>query len=40
MSWIIGLLLFVATVAGMEGFAYGAHRWLMHGPGWFLHKSH
>jgi beta-carotene 3-hydroxylase len=24
----------------MEGFAYVAHRWLMHGPGWFLHKSH
>lgn len=40
MSWIIGLLLFVATVAGMEAFAYGAHRWLMHGPGWFLHESH
>ncbi|WP_407696573.1 sterol desaturase family protein [Sphingomonas abietis] len=24
----------------MEGFAYAAHRWIMHGPGWFLHASH
>jgi beta-carotene 3-hydroxylase len=40
MSWTIALLLFVATIAGMELFAYAAHRWLMHGPGWFLHASH
>jgi beta-carotene 3-hydroxylase len=36
----IGVLLFIATVIGMEGFAYVMHRWVMHGPGWFLHKSH
>jgi beta-carotene 3-hydroxylase len=35
-----GFLLFLATVIGMEAFAYAAHRWIMHGPGWFLHKSH
>lgn len=40
MSWPIGLLLFFVTVAGMEVFAYAAHRWVMHGPGWFLHASH
>lgn len=40
MSWPIGFLLFLATVIGMEGFAYAAHRWVMHGPGWFLHASH
>jgi beta-carotene 3-hydroxylase len=34
------LLLFIVTVASMEVFAYAAHRWLMHGPGWFLHASH
>ncbi|EQB32930.1 sterol desaturase family protein [Sphingobium ummariense] len=34
------LLLFVATVVAMEGFAYVMHRWVMHGPGWFLHASH
>jgi beta-carotene 3-hydroxylase len=35
-----GPVLFLLTVAAMEGFAYAAHRWLMHGPGWVLHKSH
>lgn len=32
--------LFVLTVAFMELFAYAMHRWVMHGPGWFLHASH
>jgi beta-carotene 3-hydroxylase len=40
MSWLVGLLLLLATVAAMEGVAYAAHRWVMHGPGWFLHASH
>ena len=40
MSSAVGLLLLLATVAAMEGVAYVAHRWVMHGPGWFLHKSH
>lgn len=35
-----GLLLFLATVMVMEGVAYASHRWVMHGPGWFLHESH
>ncbi|MBT2188557.1 sterol desaturase family protein [Sphingobium nicotianae] len=34
------ILLFLLTVALMEGFAYVMHRWVMHGPGWFLHASH
>jgi beta-carotene 3-hydroxylase len=40
MSIWAGLLVLLLTVIFMEGFAYVAHRWLMHGPGWFLHKSH
>lgn len=40
MNPLLGLLLFVATVAFMEGVAYVMHRWVMHGPGWFLHASH
>lgn len=40
MNVALGLLIFCVTLAGMEGFAYAAHRWLMHGPGWVLHKSH
>ena len=40
--WIAGsLILFVATVAFMEGFAYVMHRWVMHDRlGWILHESH
>ena len=40
MSILSGCLLFLATVAFMEGVAYVSHRWVMHGFGWFLHKSH
>jgi beta-carotene 3-hydroxylase len=40
MTWPFGILLFLATVAAMEGFAWVMHRWVMHGPGWFLHASH
>lgn len=36
----LGLPLLLATVLAMEGVAYAAHRWVMHGPGWFLHASH
>jgi beta-carotene 3-hydroxylase len=38
--FVTGSLLLVATVLGMEAFAYVMHRWVMHGFGWFLHKSH
>ena len=34
------IFLWLATVLAMEGFANVMHRWVMHGPGWFLHKSH
>ncbi len=40
MSVLAGILLFFGTILAMEGVAYAAHRWIMHGPGWFLHKSH
>jgi beta-carotene 3-hydroxylase len=40
MTLVAGLSLFFATVLGMEAFAYVVHRWVMHGPGWFLHESH
>ena len=41
MSPIIGIALFVLTIAFMEGFAYVMHRWVMHGRlGWLLHASH
>ena len=37
---ITGIILFLLTIIAMEGVAYAAHRWVMHGPGWFLHESH
>ena len=40
MSPVFGLLLFIGTILAMEVVAYVAHRWVMHGPGWFLHQSH
>ena len=40
MSIVFGLLLFFLTIAVMEAVAYASHRWVMHGPGWFLHESH
>jgi beta-carotene 3-hydroxylase len=36
----LGIPLFLGTIALMEGVAYAAHRWVMHGCGWFLHESH
>ena len=40
MPWPVGIPLFLLTIAVMEGVAYAAHRWVMHGVGWFLHRSH
>ena len=40
MTLAVPLLVFLVTLAAMEGFAYVMHRWVMHGPGWFLHASH
>ena len=40
MSFMVGIPLFFGTIMMMEAVAYVAHRWVMHGPGWFLHESH
>lgn len=40
MQWLILFVIFISTVLAMEVFAYSMHRWVMHGPGWFLHQSH
>jgi beta-carotene 3-hydroxylase len=37
---LMNLLLFLTALAGMEGVAYLAHKYLMHGPLWCLHASH
>lgn len=38
--WVINLLVFLAVFFGMEGVAWATHKYLMHGPLWFLHESH
>lgn len=35
-----GLLLGLAAFVVMEPATYAAHRWVMHGMGWSLHRSH
>lgn len=40
MGLLTNLLVFLATVAGMEAFAWWAHKYVMHGWGWGWHKSH
>lgn len=37
MILFLGFLLAFIT---MEGVAWASHRWIMHGPMWFLHRSH
>ncbi len=39
-DWVINLSVFLAVFFGMEGVAWATHRYLMHGPLWFLHESH
>ncbi len=38
--FLTGIAIFFLTILAMEVFAYVMHRWVMHGPGWFLHASH
>lgn len=37
---LINAILFIASLATMEAVAWFAHKYLMHGPLWFLHESH
>lgn len=39
-DWVINLSMFLAVFFGMEGVAWGTHKYLMHGSLWFLHESH
>lgn len=40
MSPITGILLFIFTVLFMEGWAWLSHKFLLHGPLWFMHRTH
>lgn len=39
-NWLIPAAIVLATVIAMEGAAAAVHRFVMHGPGWRLHRSH
>lgn len=40
MMLLVNTLIVLATVAGMEAFAWYAHKYIMHGWGWEWHRSH
>ena len=40
MSWIIYLLIAIATFFIMEGITWLTHKFVMHGLLWFLHEDH
>lgn len=40
MTVLVSILLFLATVVGMEVFAWAVHRYVMHGMLWSWHRSH
>jgi beta-carotene 3-hydroxylase len=37
---LVNTLVFLTTLTLMEGFAYWAHKYIMHGWGWGWHQSH
>jgi len=40
MSLLFGVMITIFTVIFMEGFAWWMHKYMLHGPLWFLHQSH
>jgi len=40
MQVLLSIGIFLATLLGMEGFSWFVHRYLFHGPLWFIHKTH
>lgn len=40
MSFYLAAALVAATVVAMEGLAWLVHKYLLHGPLWFLHRTH
>jgi beta-carotene 3-hydroxylase len=38
--WVLQSITIVATTIGMEGAAWAMHKYILHGPLWFIHASH
>ncbi|MFK7970721.1 MAG: sterol desaturase family protein [Bacteroidia bacterium] len=39
-SWTSGIGICLLTFIGMEGLSWSIHKFLFHGPLWFIHKTH
>ena len=39
-TWFLSIFLVIGAFVSMECIAWLAHRYIMHGVGWFLHKDH
>lgn len=39
-AFIVNFLIVIGAIVATEVFAIWLHRYVMHGPGWFLHRSH
>lgn len=37
---MISVLVLLITIAGMEAFSWFIHKYLFHGPLWFIHRTH
>lgn len=37
---VLSIALIISTVIGMECIAWTVHKYIMHGPLWFIHKTH
>ncbi len=40
MNVIIDIVIVLLTIVGMEAFSWFIHKYLFHGPLWFIHKTH
>lgn len=40
MNGFINTGIVLLTIAGMEAFSWAIHKYLFHGPLWFIHKTH
>jgi len=40
MTWFYFILVLIGTFLIMEGITWAAHKWVMHGFLWYLHRDH
>lgn len=40
MNWVINISIVILTIVAMEAWSWFMHKYLFHGPLWFIHKTH